>query len=208
MRLDPRLAYSLLSFLAGIYVLALIALIMCSVGDTDRIFDLQFWFAWQAAFLVIMMADSNPHDIHLYNVAQGWVIVARFVACVLAAGQTLGFMIWAAIEWAQRGSSAPLFMSVAVFILAAQFCVGVLMALVSTMAVYMPRPFVMFMHNGDRRNTAALAPSAQGLPGPVVSRRYTKPGGAAGVFTSDLLSAPEGLEGFEQEQEQEGEPSF
>ena len=195
MRLDPRLAYSLLSFLAGIYVLALIALIMCSVGDTDRIFDLQFWFAWQAAFLLIMMADSNPHDIHLYNVAQGWVIVARFVACVLAAAQTLGFMIWCAIEWAQRGSSAPLFMSVAVFILAIQFCVGALMAVVATMAVYMPRPFVMFMHGNDRRNPAAPMAVPHDLPGPVVSRRYTKPGGAAGVFTADLL------EGFEEEQE-------
>jgi hypothetical protein len=186
MRLDPRLAYSLLSCLAGIYVLALIALIMCSVGDTERLFDLQFWFAWQAAFLLIVVADNNPHDIHLYNVAQGWVIVARFVACVLAAAQTLGFMIWCSVEWAQRGSSAPLFMSVAVFILAIQFCVGALMAVVSTMAVYIPRPFVMFMHGADRRNPSSAA--STDLPPPVVSRRYNKPGGAATVFTADLLS--------------------
>ncbi len=171
MGLEPRLSYSLLSSLAGVYALLLVGVIMSSKGDHKQELDLFFWFPWQLIFLVCIVTDHNPHDLHLYNVATWTQTAIRVVGCVCMTLQTLAFMIWASVLWAQQGSAAPAFISVAVFLLAAQFVIGALMSLVALMAVWMPQFAVPFMHGDDRRysrprESASPSPALPPVVGP------------------------------------------
>ena len=142
-KISPRLAYSLLSFAAGIYALLLVGTIMSSVGDVDREFRLMFWFPWQLVFLVVLVADNNPHDYHLYNVAQRSQILIRFVGCVCLAGESVGFMSWMAYSWSHlvnQHKTVPQFLIAGVFLLAAQSAIGLIMCYIATAAVFSPMP--------------------------------------------------------------------
>jgi len=102
-----RLYYAISSFFAAVHGLCLLMLMICSVGDKEQVFNVQVWFSWEIALVIVLLADHNVHNIYLTSVGLLWRTLVRLVGGALATAQAVGFLIWIAIEWDRQNDSLP-----------------------------------------------------------------------------------------------------
>lgn len=102
----PAASYALTSTAAGVYALAFMLLLVASVGDTARQFNVQAWFSWQTVMLVALVADSRFVG-GLSRTARRWHAFVRQALLVAATGQSIGFLVWVAVEWSRAPNSPP-----------------------------------------------------------------------------------------------------
>jgi hypothetical protein len=147
--LQPRLVYSLLTALVAVYALLLAGTVMTAKGDRKQELNLVLWGGPQIPVLVILMADRNPYGVHLKNVVQWAQILLRIVLCGGITAATICAWAFAVALWAQQGSAAGAAIPAAVFILAAQWIVGVLMTLIALAGLWVPRVLLPFLNTDD-----------------------------------------------------------
>lgn len=101
--------YALVSFCAGIYAVVFMLLLVVSVGDEANRLNVQAWFSWHAVLLVVLVSDP-PRQMGgaaLSASARRWHAFVRQVMLLVAALQSLGFAIWAIVEWTRAPAAAP-----------------------------------------------------------------------------------------------------
>ena len=87
------------AFIAGVYALVFVLLLVVSIGDEDRRLNVQAWFSWHVIYLMILVSDAATLVPTLQ--ARRWHAFVRQVASLLAAFQAIGFAVWAIVEWTQ-----------------------------------------------------------------------------------------------------------
>ena len=87
------------AFIAGIYALVFILLLVVSIGDENRVLNLQAWFSWHVLYLMVLVSDVATIEYTLN--ARRWHAFVRQVASLVAASQSIGFAVWAIVEWTQ-----------------------------------------------------------------------------------------------------------
>ena len=87
------------AFIAGIYALVFVILLVVSIGDEEHRLNVQAWFSWHAIYLMILVSDAATLVPTLQ--ARRWHALVRQVGSLLAAFQSIGFAVWAIVEWTQ-----------------------------------------------------------------------------------------------------------
>lgn len=102
----PRRTQRGITFLAGLYALIFVLLLIASVGDKERFLNAQAWFSWHVVYLVVVVADAPS----LAPPTPAYYTLIRIAMSVGAALQALGFMIWSIVLWAgePQTSGSPL----------------------------------------------------------------------------------------------------
>lgn len=87
------------AFIAGVYALVFMLLLVVSIGDENHQFNLQAWFSWHVVYLMVLVSDAATLVPTLQ--ARRWHAFVRQVSSLLAAFQAIGFAVWAIVEWTQ-----------------------------------------------------------------------------------------------------------
>jgi len=135
-------SHALAAFVAGLYALVFILLLIVSIGDDKHVLNLQAWFSWHVVYVLLMVSDVSPLVPTLQ--ARRWHTFVRQVTSLVAACQSLGFGVWACVEWTQTSDDKLAFeprnfYGLAVAVLFAQAAVAVLGFLV---VLNSPKPVV------------------------------------------------------------------
>lgn len=127
--LAPRPSYSLVSTIGIVYAVVLALTIASSVGDKHFLLCLQWWFSVQIPLPVLLVADENIQGLHNKSLSYSWLMAIKATATGLALLQSMGFFVWACVEWSSvtNGGQVEPFLPVSVALLASLTLLGILL---------------------------------------------------------------------------------